>query len=284
MPVRGCSSISRTPAARSSSSVAATSSTRYATWCRPGPRLARKRPDRRVGGQRRQQLDVAVADVEQRGLDALLVDRLAVHERHPVGVAVDGDRGVEILDRDADVVDAAEHGGECTLSRPCGSPSPPTAPPAAGSTRRRWLRPCAQGAVVAVFGCQATISSAPPTGARTAWRWPAATGRSAPWRSWRGAPRRAAGRHPDRHGQRLRARPRPARRPARGRRARRRGQQTRPLELGPARRRPAVRERRQRRARVGRRPQRAAAQAAARPARLRGRRRARGRPRAPARR
>src|SRR3954466_1558013 len=36
--------------------------------------------DRRVGAERREQLDVALADVEQHGLDALGLDRLAVYE------------------------------------------------------------------------------------------------------------------------------------------------------------------------------------------------------------
>jgi diacylglycerol kinase (ATP) len=71
--------------------------------------------DGRVLAERRKQLDVAVSDAKQRGLDALRLDRLAVNERHAVGVAVECDRGVEVNDRDADVVDAAEHEGECTL-------------------------------------------------------------------------------------------------------------------------------------------------------------------------
>ena len=80
-----------------------------------GSALFEEAADRRVGRQRRQELDVALADVEQRRLDALLGHRLPVHQRHPVRVAVDGDRGVEIGDREADVVDASEHDGECTL-------------------------------------------------------------------------------------------------------------------------------------------------------------------------
>src|SRR3954470_6907467 len=44
MPVRGVSSISRSPASRAAPSAPSTSSTWYATWCRPGPLAARKRP------------------------------------------------------------------------------------------------------------------------------------------------------------------------------------------------------------------------------------------------
>ena len=53
---------------------------------------------------------MAVADVEQRRVDALLGDRLAVHERHPEHVAVEGQRRVDVLDGDADVVDRGQHG------------------------------------------------------------------------------------------------------------------------------------------------------------------------------
>ena len=49
----------------------------------PGPRVARKRPTGVSARERRQQLDVALADLEQRRLDALLGDHLAVHELHP---------------------------------------------------------------------------------------------------------------------------------------------------------------------------------------------------------
>ena len=58
--------------------------------------------------ERREQLDVALADVEQDRLDAVLGDRLAMDERHPEGSLVERDRGVEVLDGDADVVDPAE--------------------------------------------------------------------------------------------------------------------------------------------------------------------------------
>jgi hypothetical protein len=53
---------------------------------------------------------VAVADAEQHGLDALVLDGLAVLELHVEALAVEGDRLVEVLDRDADVIYAFEHG------------------------------------------------------------------------------------------------------------------------------------------------------------------------------
>ena len=120
----------------------------------PGPAPREEAADRRVRGQRRQQLDVAVPDVEQRRLDALLGDRLAMDERHPVRVAVHGDRRLEVLDGHADVVDAPEHGGECTLTpvrialaanRASGGGLDPD--PLAAAMRDR-------GAEVAVFSCR----------------------------------------------------------------------------------------------------------------------------------
>ena len=51
----------------------------------PGPRLARNFPTGRVRAERPQQLDVVLADVEQRRLDALLLDGLAVDDGHPEG-------------------------------------------------------------------------------------------------------------------------------------------------------------------------------------------------------
>ena len=65
--------------------------------------------DRGLGPERAQQLDVAVADVEQNRLDPLLVDRLAVGERHPEAALVERERGVEVGDGDADVIDQPEH-------------------------------------------------------------------------------------------------------------------------------------------------------------------------------
>ena len=77
----------------------------------PGPLRSMNLPTRSRGRQRLDQLDVAVADLEQNGLDALLLDGLAVLLApcsKPSRVELD--RGVEVLDGDADVVDAPEHG------------------------------------------------------------------------------------------------------------------------------------------------------------------------------
>src|SRR4051794_22669431 len=75
----------------------------------PRPAAGEEAADRRVGLQRRQQLDVAGTDVEQDRLDALLLDDLAMRERHAVGPLVQRDGGVEVVDGDADVVDLGEH-------------------------------------------------------------------------------------------------------------------------------------------------------------------------------
>jgi hypothetical protein len=52
---------------------------------------------------------VALANAEQNGLNALLLDRLAVLERHAEPLAIESDRLVEVLDGDSDVIDAVEH-------------------------------------------------------------------------------------------------------------------------------------------------------------------------------
>ena len=86
-PCAAASSISRSPRSRSSASVSVDVLDRVGDVVQARAALGQEAADRRVVGERRQQLDVALADVEQRGLDALLCDRLAVHERHAVGVA-----------------------------------------------------------------------------------------------------------------------------------------------------------------------------------------------------
>ena len=65
-------------------------------------------PDRRVGTERAEQLHVGVPDVEQDLLDALVGDDLTVHRLQAEGGAVALDRGVQIRDRDPDVVDLGE--------------------------------------------------------------------------------------------------------------------------------------------------------------------------------
>ena len=71
--------------------------------------LGEELADGRVVAERREQLDVVLPDVEEHGVDALLGDRLPVHEGHGEVALVERDRGVDVGDRDADVVNAAEH-------------------------------------------------------------------------------------------------------------------------------------------------------------------------------
>lgn len=70
--------------------------------------------DRRIGTERCEQLDVALADVQQHRLDSLLLDNLAVNERHAVGVLIQRDCRLKIVDCDADVVDCSKHSREDT--------------------------------------------------------------------------------------------------------------------------------------------------------------------------
>ncbi len=53
---------------------------------------------------------MGVADLQQHGLDAELLDALAVLVGHAQPLLVQGHRLVEVLDGNADVVDLAEHG------------------------------------------------------------------------------------------------------------------------------------------------------------------------------
>src|SRR4051812_42819860 len=79
-----------------------------------------------------QQLDMALADVEQRGLDPLRFDGLAMGERHPEGLLIEGESPVEVVGGDADVVDPAEHPLESKwreADRPARVPRPPPARP-----------------------------------------------------------------------------------------------------------------------------------------------------------
>ena len=109
MPIRGASSISRTPRSRNRASAVSISATRYATWWSPGPALREEPADRRVVRERAQQLDMALADVEQHRLDALLGHGLAMDDRHAVRPLVQRERGIQVRDGDADVVDPLKH-------------------------------------------------------------------------------------------------------------------------------------------------------------------------------
>src|SRR4029077_4757187 len=65
-----------------------------------------------VRAERREQLDVVLADVQQHGLDALLPHDLAMGDVQLEQLAVELQRGVDLLDGDADMVDAVEHAAE----------------------------------------------------------------------------------------------------------------------------------------------------------------------------
>jgi hypothetical protein len=63
-------------------------------------------PDRRLGTERCEQLDAALADAHRRGLDALLLDARPVLDAAAEQPLVRADRFVEVLDGDADVMDS----------------------------------------------------------------------------------------------------------------------------------------------------------------------------------
>ena len=72
--------------------------------------------DGRVRAERPQQLDVALADAEQHGLDALLLDGLAVLHGHAEPLRVERDGLVEVLHGHSDVIDPPEHGPQSSPS------------------------------------------------------------------------------------------------------------------------------------------------------------------------
>src|SRR3954451_8072033 len=75
----------------------------------PGTALGEEAPDGRLGGERLEQLDARFPDAKRCRLDTLLVDPLPVLERRAEQVGVDEECRVEILDGDAQVVDAQCH-------------------------------------------------------------------------------------------------------------------------------------------------------------------------------
>src|ERR687895_11590 len=76
----------------------------------PGAAALEELPHGALGAQRREELDVPVADLEQDGLDAELLDGLAVLLAHLELLAVERHGLVKVLDGHAYVVDSAEHG------------------------------------------------------------------------------------------------------------------------------------------------------------------------------
>ena len=88
--------------------------------------LREELPHGRVLAERREQLDVVLADVQQHGLDALLLDDLAVGDLHLEAVAPQRERGLDLRHRHADMVDPPEHARQsiggcevgCTRTQP----------------------------------------------------------------------------------------------------------------------------------------------------------------------
>ena len=72
----------------------------------PGAPLREELADRRVLAECSQQLDAVRADAQRRRLYALLLERLAVLELGPEEPVVGGQRRIEIVDGDAQVMNA----------------------------------------------------------------------------------------------------------------------------------------------------------------------------------
>jgi hypothetical protein len=80
-----------------------------------GAPLGEKLPDRRVVAERREQLDPALADAHRCRLDSLVVDALPVLEAAAEQPLVRGHGGVEVSDRDSDVMNTpCLHLGDAT--------------------------------------------------------------------------------------------------------------------------------------------------------------------------
>ena len=91
----------------------------------PGAALRDEAPDGRVVAGRGEELDAIGADEHRGRLDSLVGERLPVLQRAAEDVDVRRERPVEVVDRDADVMDAERsHAADAT--------SPPT--PGRGSS------------------------------------------------------------------------------------------------------------------------------------------------------
>ena len=77
----------------------------------PGAALLQEARHPRFGTERSNQLDMAVADIEQHSFDTLIQNRLAMHERQPEDVAVKRERLLNISHRDTRVVDRGQQLG-----------------------------------------------------------------------------------------------------------------------------------------------------------------------------
>jgi hypothetical protein len=71
--------------------------------------LCEEPPHRGVVGQRPEQLDMRVADTDQGSFDTLLGDHLTMLDGQAEPLRIKGDRRVEVLDGDADMVHCLEH-------------------------------------------------------------------------------------------------------------------------------------------------------------------------------
>ena len=70
-----------------------------------GSPLRKKAADRRVFAKRLEQLDSTVADADRRSFDTLIFDRRTVLDPSAEQTLVGRERGVEVLDRDPQVMD-----------------------------------------------------------------------------------------------------------------------------------------------------------------------------------
>lgn len=85
----------------------------------PGPALGEELADRRIRGERREQLDPRIADPQRHRLDPLLLDARTVLEHAPEETLVRPDGLVEVGDCNPDVVDTSRlHWGDVSVRRP----------------------------------------------------------------------------------------------------------------------------------------------------------------------
>ena len=108
-PGRGRSSISRAPRAFNWTIAAAMSSTRRVMWCSPGPRFSHERRDRRIGRGRLEQLELRFPDRDEVRANALRGHLFGRFDLQAERVPVERERGLEILHRDADVIEDGLH-------------------------------------------------------------------------------------------------------------------------------------------------------------------------------
>ena len=79
------------------------------------PSFREETPDRRLGSQRLEQLDPAVADPNRGGTNSLVGDGRTVFDLSTEELRVGRERRIEIVDRNTEVVDAVGlHAGEAT--------------------------------------------------------------------------------------------------------------------------------------------------------------------------